>query len=55
METRCFYVVRAEIIRKGQSQLRVSSVREVVRRGLEPEAEECPLLEDAAREWLVKI
>jgi hypothetical protein len=30
---------------KGQSQLRVSSVRESVKRGLEPEGEEEPLLE----------
>jgi hypothetical protein len=34
-----------DVISKGQSQLRVTSVRESVKRGHEPEAEELPLLE----------
>jgi hypothetical protein len=43
-----------DVISKGQGQLRVSSVWEVVKRGLQPEAEESPLLEAVTRKRLVK-
>jgi hypothetical protein len=42
MEMGCFYVVLAEMLqaRLELSQLIISSVRQSVKRGLEPEAEE---------------